>query len=280
MPLREAESAGAGYRISNRWYGILNQFFRLSNLSPGSTAGSHFCTANKKSKPKKYIGMKSLIKAGAGLVCLLTSPFLHAQYVGIGMDNPIYNLDVAGTIHSTSGVYSDYIIKANNYLQGVSGVRIGSGTFTGGYKLHLKDGDSYFGGDGIFTGSLTTQGIHYINGNAVIGGNIQLSGNLWADGNINGDSDMRVYGYTALGGNIDENYRLRVYNGNARIGGDFHATGNGAIGGEIDPTWRFRVYGGNSRFGGNVQVTGNLEAGSINTNIINGNGAVTSNGNS
>jgi len=85
----------------------------------------------------------------------------------------------------------------------------------------------------------------------------------------------------AIAGIIDNNYRLRVYDGNARIGGDFHATGNAAIGGLVDNSLRFRVYGGNSRFGGDVEVTGELNTTDLdvsNNFTINGTGSVRSNG--
>lgn len=83
-----------------------------------------------------------------------------------------------------------------------------------------------------------------------------------------------------IGEYADNNYRLRVWNGNARIGGDFHATGNAAVGGEVDNNFRLRVYGGDSRFGGNVEVTGNMNASQITTGFINGKGVVKSNGGS
>jgi hypothetical protein len=88
---------------------------------------------------------------------------------------------------------------------------------------------------------------------------------------------LSVSGYTAIGGALDNNYKLRVYDGNARIGGDFHATGNTAIGGSVDNDYRLRVYDGNARIGGNTEVTGELTTGTL---TIGGNGSVRSNGTS
>ena len=63
-------------------------------------------------------------------------------------------------------------------------------------------------------------------------------------------------------------------------GAELRATQYMAVGGVVDPTYRLRVYAGNSRFGGDVQVTGTLDTDDLETNTINGTGVVRSNGNS
>jgi hypothetical protein len=163
---------------------------------------------------------------------------------GIGTQNPDHKLHVLG----------------NSYVDGISNVteslRIGDPPFSNSYRLQVN-GNSYFTGAGIFTNILTVEGT--ITGNSFIyGQSIRSFGAIRADTRV------------AIGGGTDENYRLRVYDGNARIGGEFHATGNSAIGGLPDANFRFRVYDGNSRFGGNVQITGEIDngAGTISTNTL------------
>jgi hypothetical protein len=72
---------------------------------------------------------------------------------------------------------------------------------------------------------------------------------------------LRVADYAAVGGGLDSNFRLRVYDGNSRFGGSVEATSNMTIGGSLDNTYRLRVIGGNSRFGGDAQVTGRMAIG-------------------
>jgi hypothetical protein len=193
--------------------------------------------------------------------------------VGIGITGPLHKLHVGGEMVAT-----DYILAG-------SSLRAGSLPFSNSYKLQVNGGNSYFNGDGTFTGNLLTEGDHNVNG-GILAQNIRATSALRADVKL------------AIGGATDDNYRLRVYDGNARIGGEFHATGNSAIGGLPDANYRFRVYDGNSRFGGDVQVTGEIDNGSgnivtnaVTTNAvnadnvtiensltINGKGSVSSNG--
>ena len=170
--------------------------------------------------------------------------------VGISVGTPQYKLHVNGDIAG----------NANSYVAG--NLRLGPGPYNGNFRLHVNNGNSYFAGDGTFTGDLMAQG-NFIAYQEVSSANIRAT------------SAMRADVKFAVGGATDDNYRLRVYDGNARIGGEFHATGNSAIGGLPDAAFRFRVYDGNSRMGGNLQVTGNLDAGSL---TVDGKGSVASNG--
>jgi hypothetical protein len=170
--------------------------------------------------------------------------------VGIGVGTPQYRLHVNGDIAG----------NANSYVAG--NFRLGPGPYNGNFRLHVNNGDSYFAGNGTFTGDLMAQG-KFIAYQEVSSSNIRAT------------SAMRADVKFAVGGATDDNYRLRVYDGNARIGGEFHATGNSAIGGLPDASFRFRVYDGNSRMGGDLQVTGHIDAGSLS---IDGKGSVASNG--
>jgi hypothetical protein len=170
--------------------------------------------------------------------------------VGINQGTPQYKLHING----------DVATNANSYVAG--SLRLGPPPFNGPFRLHVSSGDSYFAGDGTFTGNLMAQG------------NFMAYGEVSA-ANIRATSALRADVKFAVGGATDDNYRLRVYDGNARIGGEFHATGNSAIGGLPDAAFKLRVYDGNSRFGGDVQVTGAVDAGSLS---INGKGSVASNG--
>jgi hypothetical protein len=164
--------------------------------------------------------------------------------MGIGTTNPGYTLHVLGTSF-TSG--HSYITEA---------VRIGNPPFFASHSFQVN-GTSYFNGTGTFTNTLTVDGTITGNG-SIFGQSIRSYGAIRADTRL------------AVGGITDEDYRLRIYDGNARIGGDFHATGNSAVGGLPDQNFRFRVYDGNSRFGGDVQVTGdiNVGAGAVEANSI------------
>ncbi len=193
--------------------------------------------------------------------------------VGIGVTSPLQKLTVDGSIRS----YGQILVEDRLYglgLRVTDDIRIGGAPYDGAYKFQLKNGASYFGGSGLFTGNLTTEGGLTVGWTAEVMNHLKVGSYLQVDGAVHAMDRMGIGGYA------DNNYRLRVWNGNARIGGDFHATGNAAVGGEVDNNFRLRVYGGDSRFGGNVEVTGNMNASQITTGFINGKGVVKSNGGS
>lgn len=219
----------------------------------------------------------------------------EAGNVGIGIAGPLHKLQVGGEIVAT-----DYVLAG-------SSLRAGSLPFSNSYKLQVNGGNSLLGGK-LYVGGTTasseqlyvtgtggysarfTNGDVVVTDNLITGGNTTVNGSLTAN-TILSETTARINGNMSIGGALDNSYKLRVYDGNARIGGDFHATGNASIGGVVDNNWRLRVYDGNSRFGGDVQVTGaltaasgninNLTAGSMvidNTLTIGGKGSVRSNG--
>lgn len=208
----------------------------------------------------------------------------EAGSVGIGITGPQHKLHVGGEI-----VAFDYILAG-------SSLRAGNLPFSNSYKLQVNGGNSFLGGK-LFVGGTTigseqlyvtgagggANSARFTNGDVVVADNFSTGGNATVSGNFTANTMLsettaRINGYMSIGGVLDNNYKLRVYDGNARIGGEFHATGNSAVGGLPDANFRFRVYDGNSRFGGDVQVTGNVNAGEVTTNTINGNGVVKSNG--
>jgi hypothetical protein len=212
---------------------------------------------------------------------------INAQNVGVGTNTPTAKLHVNGTVRSSG------VITADDDLV-VSGV-VGLGSIANpSYRLQVN-GASRFIGNGTFTGSLNvdnsltafsviSETTLRVTDYAAIGGALDNMFKLRVyDGNTRLGGDAQVTGNMAIGGDLDNLYRLRVYDGNARIGGEFHATGNVGIGNTPDANYKLRVYGGNSRFDGNANITGNLDAGSIDIAgalTIGGKGSVRSNGSS
>jgi hypothetical protein len=216
------------------------------------------------------------------LIMIASMRNARSQNVGIGVAAPIYKLQVAGEIVAT-----DYI-QAGNYL------RAGSGPFSNSYRFQVNNGNSllngklYVGGTTGTTAQLFVSGsgggaysARFANGDVVVEDHFHTSGTATIGGTLIANSTLAVTNYAAIGGALDNNYKLRVYDGNARIGGDFHATGNVAFGGAVDNNFRLRVYDGNARVGGDAEVTGHLTAGTAaidNTLTIGGKGSVRSNG--
>ena len=204
-----------------------------------------------------------------------------AQNVGIGTNSPTSKLHVVGTLRSTGNITAD----ANLFVDGYTGLGVASNP---SYRL-LVSGESRFQGDGTFTGTLAGNALISettlrVDDKAAIGGAIDNAYKLRVyAGNTRLGGDAQVTGNMAIGGDLDALYRLRVYDGNARIGGEFHATGNVGIGSTPDAAYKLRVYGGNSRFDGNATITGDLSVSNVDitsTLTIAGKGSVRSNGSS
>lgn len=166
--------------------------------------------------------------------------------VGISAPYPDENYDlyVGGDIrantmkmhHANIDVNANILQEANvGYRVNINGNELASS-----YRLTVNDGHSYFDGNGQFTGLLT------------------VDGHLDANSGISASEDIYSFG------------QIR--------GTTLRATEYMGVGGQADPTYRLRVWSGNSRFGGDVQVTGTLDADEITTETINGTGVMRSNG--
>ena len=166
--------------------------------------------------------------------------------VGINVQNPDLSakLFVGGKIGSYTLQTNNATVTANanigSSLTVNNSVNINGNAFNPSYRLTVNDGNSYFDGNGLFTENLT------------------VDGHLDANNSISASDDI---------------YSLAQVRG-----ATLRATQYMAVGGFADPVYRLRVWDGNSRFGGDVQVTGNLDAGEITTETINGTGVVRSNG--
>ena len=234
--------------------------------------------------------MKKIILIGTLIILCRT---LIAQNVGIGTNTPTAKLHVNGTVRSVGLLSTDNDLV----VAGQTGMGIAENP---AYRL-LVSGTSRFQGNGTFTGYLTVfgdlttnaeldaQSIHssttlVVDERVALGGAIDPAFKLRVyDGNARVGGDAQVTGNMAIGGDLDNLYRLRVYDGNARIGGEFHATGNVGIGSNPDANYKLRVYAGNSRFDGDATITGDLNVSDVditNTLTIGGKGSVRSNGTS
>lgn len=166
---------------------------------------------------------------------------------GIGiLANNNYRLHVNGKLNATGNIITDDSLYVNG------GIAVGTNS-TEGYRLRVN-GISRFLGNTYMDGSLRVSDHLEADGGAIVLGILEGYA-------IRANNTLRVGDYAAIGGLLDSNFRLRVYNGPSRFGGSVEATGNMTIGGPLDDTYRLRVVGGNSRFGGDAQVTGRIAIG-------------------
>ncbi len=181
--------------------------------------------------------------------------------IGIGI-NPenAYKLQVGGNLHATGNIGTG----SDLYTLGVAAFGTAPNPL---YRL-LVNGNSRIQGSETVTGNITG------NTNLTIGGTASITNELVA-GSLQSNTSIRANERLSIGGSVDNDFRLRVYNGDSRFGGNVEATGNMTIGGVLDNNWKLRVIGGNSRFGGDAQITGNLDAGSIDAGSVDVAGALT-----
>lgn len=237
------------------------------------------------------------------LFLLLSIFAANAQNVGIGTSNPQRKLTVNGSIMVDQGNQNDGTLDTSAIVfgtfggAGINSKKVGSGAhgltfWTGGLaNMNISSGGNVgiggasstqrlrVYGTGHFEGNLSTEGTFQALNYVAVGGNLDATYRLRVyDGASRFGGDMHATGNVAFGGDVDPAYRLRVIGGNTRFGGDMHATGNVAFGGDVDNAFRLRVYGGNSRFGGNVEITGSATANSMSVDNALSAGSLTVNG--
>jgi hypothetical protein len=167
-------------------------------------------------------------------VCIAVSLAVKAQNVGIGLTSPVYKLDIAGTLHSSSNAYFDG--------------SVGVGTTSPGYKFQVNNGAialfnttdakawtlNYSSGSNFF----------YLAENAAIrmvvanGGNVGIGtttplAQLDVAGTGNFDGDLTVSGNKGLIRNAAGSSQLRYYTRTAAftaILGAFGTSPEGSIG--------------------------------------------------
>lgn len=165
--------------------------------------------------------------------------------------DPSYDLTVAGHIKAYNiqahNLNASVNTNIENQLNVGNKIAVNGPAYNQLYRLTVNDGNSYFGGNGLMTGYLTVEG--EINAND----NLDVSGDIYC---INRTTSGTIKVSTAM-----------------------------SVGGEPDPQYKLRVYNGDSRFGGDVLVLGDLNvddivADEITIDKINGKGIVRSNGTS
>lgn len=156
------------------------------------------------------------------------------------------------------------------------------------FKLHvaghvksesLHSNNIYISANGILGGSLEVGNNIGINGppyaniygltvnnkKSWLGGETSVKGPIYADGDIKSNQ-------TLIGENVSCSGKV--------FSPAIQASQMAAIGGQPDPNYKLRVYSGNTRLGGDVVVLGTLTADEVSIDKINGKGVVRSNGNS
>ncbi len=219
--------------------------------------------------------------------------------VGIGTQNPLYKLDVAGVANITSNT----IMNANANVYGNIGI---SGNIIGTSNLILLNGNAGIGTsnpmymlDVAGTANITSNTI--MNANANVYGNIGISGNIIGTSNLillNGNagigtsnpmymldvagtanitsdiimnSNANVFGNIGISGNIIGTSNLILLNGNAGIGTSnpmymLDVAGTANITSDI-------IMNSNANVFGNLGISGNI-IGTSNLILLNGNAGI------
>lgn len=198
----------------------------------------------------------------------------HNGNVGIGTSDPVYNLHIIGSAYASSFFRAPY---------GYFSSRVGINGFGNeSYRLHVNEGDSYFGGKGTFEGAIGVGAANLTGHKLYVSGTSQFTSTVNIGGILNGTSagftNNIVVGTTASIGT-----NLTVGN-DGIIEGNFRVNGRVGINGPTQSEYKLIVNGGNSYFQGNIVSSGNgTVMGTMNAAgdlIIKGKGHVRSNGSS
>lgn len=208
------------------------------------------------------INTKAALASFLLIICL--NKTMNAQRVGIGTNAPLRKLSVTGSIlvdqnsTNTGSLDSAALVFGNAGIAGITsrqnGIDPNGLQFWTNNTLNMALSPQ---GNLVVGGSWSNVTRLAVNGNALVEGNMNALGSMFAQGNLGTQGKM------GIGGGYDPDYRLRVYDGNTRLGGDMHATGFVAFGGDVDTDYRLRVWDGNTRFGGDMHATGNVGIGGL-----------------
>lgn len=200
--------------------------------------------------------------------------------IGIGTTDPVYNLHIIG-----SGYASTFFRAPYGYFSSRVGI---NGFGNENFRLHVNEGDSYFGGKGTFEGAVGVGGTNNTGHKFYVSGTSQFTSTVNINGILNGFSagfsNNIVVGTTAaIGTNATIGNNLNVGN-DGIIDGNFRVNGRVGINGPTQSEFKLIVNGGNSYFQGNIASSGNGSfIGTVNAAgdlIIKGKGHVRSNGSS
>jgi hypothetical protein len=163
-------------------------------------------------------------------------------FVGINTTSPSTWLHVDGGFRANGYVWGDGLGRFDDRL-----AVGGNGLST--YKLYVHGGNSYFEGNGLFTGTLQANaGIQ--TSSAGLTGSISVGSNATVTGNLNVGNDgvfggnFRVNGRIGVNGATNANYGLIVNNANSYFQGNTITTGNATV-------------QGNTSLQGNLTIQGN-----------------------
>lgn len=237
--------------------------------------------------------------------------FTNAGDLGIGVQNPEYNLHVNGNVKFNSNLYVNYNVgigtnNTDNKLEIYGGNalfnnNVGIGAVDNMYKLNVSDGDVKFCSNlfidrNVSIGLLSTTnklevsgGDVLFNSNLNIGNNVGIGGIFSTNNNekllvygniittnigtIHSGSNLIVDNNVAIGANITD-YKLYVANGDVKIESNIFINNNIGIGTNSTIN-KLEVSNGNALFNNNVGI------GSINNlyklNISGGNVKINSN---
>jgi len=261
--------------------------------------------------------MKKLFLTG---LMVYSGIMIYAQKVGVNKANPQERLHVGGSLRVEdnliayqNGTVYDSLVVGTVVGAAQARVRVAGGktwteALTAGGEGYLNKMFSVYGDaqivNNLNTGSLNVLQDGVVNGNYRINGRIGINGltnanyglivnnaNSYFGGDATIGGNKRINGRVGINGATNASYGLIVNNANSYLQGSVHVvndaviTGNTRIDGRIgingstNINYGLMVNNAHSYFQGNLTVTGDLDVLGT-SNIISGEGNVTSNGSS